>query len=78
MGNISTTLRLAIIEKDCKGSVTEELEGVSGFERSNVVVAKGQLIGHSNHTTSTNGVAKLGRHKEEGLRVGNQKLQLPE
>jgi hypothetical protein len=58
---------LAIIDKDCKGSVAKELEGVSGFERSNVLVAKGQLIGHSNHTTSTNGVAELGIHKEEGF-----------
>ncbi len=35
------------------------------FERSNVVVTKGQLVGCSNHITSVDKVAELGRHKEE-------------
>jgi hypothetical protein len=33
------------------------------------------LARHSHQTTSTDRVVKLGRHEEEGSRVGNQKLQ---
>jgi hypothetical protein len=36
------------------------------------------LLGHSNHIAFANGVVELGRHKEEGPWVGNQKLQLLE
>lgn len=53
-------------KKGYKGSVAKELVGVSEFERSNAIVAKGQLARRSNHTTSINKVAELGRHKEKG------------
>jgi hypothetical protein len=57
VGNILIAIQLATTEKE----VVEEPIGVSGFE-----VAKGQLTRHSNHTTSTDGAAELGKHKEEG------------
>jgi hypothetical protein len=54
-----------IQKRGCKGNVVEGHVGVNMFERSNVVVTKGQPVGCSNHITSVDKVAELGRHKEE-------------
>jgi hypothetical protein len=60
----------------CKGSIVDELTRGSKLERPTTIATKSQPKGCSYHTTFANRTAKLGRHEEEGLRVGNRKFQL--
>jgi hypothetical protein len=64
---------LAITKKDD----IEKHEG-SKCERLDVAVAKGQLARCACHTTYADQAAELGRHDEEGLRIGNKKFQILE
>jgi len=60
----------------CKGSIVDELTRGSKLERPATIATKGQPTRCSYHTTFVDWTAKLERHEEEGLRVGNQKFQL--
>jgi hypothetical protein len=60
----------------CKGNIVDELTRGSKLERPTIIATKGQPIGCSYHTTFVDRTAKLGRHEEEGLKVGNRKFQL--
>jgi hypothetical protein len=65
-------------KRGCRGSVTEEIVGINKFERPTIVATKGQPIGCSYHIIYVDKIIEIGRHKEKGLRVGNQKFQLLE
>jgi hypothetical protein len=70
---------LATIEKiSYRKNIAKELTRVNKFERTNVIVIKGEPIGCSNHTTFAYEGTKFGRHKEKGPQVRNRKLQLLE
>ncbi len=62
----------------CKGRVTKEPIGGNELERLVVAIVESQLTRCSYHITFLDQVVELGRHEEEGSRVGNRKFQLLE